>query len=112
MEKQDELAQKIANARFDYGRSELPEGCSIVVSDLDHRIAAAVRSFMGSPAAGPWMKVGSFEPDSDALYLVQGTMRTSVKQGRDIDGDNVAAALIDLSAAIGEPEGALRNPDA
>jgi hypothetical protein len=41
----DELAQKVANARFDYGRSELPEGCKIVVSDLDRDIADAALSY-------------------------------------------------------------------
>lgn len=45
-------------------------------------------------AAGPWMKVGTFEPEPDALYLVQGVLRTSVKRGSEIDADNIAAALI------------------
>lgn len=45
-------------------------------------------------AAGPWQPIGSFVPQPDASYLVRGSLRMSVKQGRDIDDDNLAAALI------------------
>lgn len=45
-------------------------------------------------AAGPWRKVGTFEPDPDALYIVQGSLRTSLKRGSMIERDHVAAALL------------------
>lgn len=41
----DELAQKVVNSRFDYGRSVLPEGCKIVVSELDRDIADAALAY-------------------------------------------------------------------
>lgn len=53
-------------------------------------------------AAGPWMQVGTFEPEPDALYLVKGTMFFSVKEGRAIDADNVVAARIDQASARNE----------
>lgn len=49
--------------------------------------------------AGPWQKVGTFEPDPDATYLVQGCMFLSIKRGSEIDPDNMFAALIHLPAA-------------
>lgn len=49
-----------------------------------------------SIATGPWLQVGKFEPDPYAKYLVMGSMRLSVKEGRDIDHDNIAAARIML----------------
>lgn len=49
---------------------------------------------MREAATGPWQVVGSFIPDPDAYYLVRGTLRMSVKRGKDIDADNIWAAKI------------------
>lgn len=45
-------------------------------------------------ATGPWIKVGTFEPDPEQLYIVQGSCFTSIKRGSDIDSDNLFAALV------------------
>lgn len=62
---------------------------------LDEMIARHREEAEKGAAAGPWMKVGTFEPIPDASYLVYGTLRLSIKLGRYIDADNVCAALID-----------------
>lgn len=45
-------------------------------------------------ATGPWQQIGSFTPEPDQQYLVRGTLRLSIKLGRQIDGDNLFAAAI------------------
>ena len=49
-------------------------------------------------AAGPWMRIGTFTPKPDASYIVQGTLRRSVKLGSQIEADHCYAAEI-----LGDP---------
>lgn len=54
-------------------------------------------------ATGPWLPVGSFTPEPNEWYLVQGCLRTSIKMGRDIDRDNMFAAQILSDPRVGLP---------
>lgn len=106
MDKQDELAAAVCIARL--GVVIAPHS-AIEPDDVDRRIAAAVRSFMGSEsqiaaaskavAVTRFMREYSWVPREQIVDII----------GACHDHEDARAAL---SAAIGEPEGALRNPDA
>ena len=109
MDKQDELAAVIEQALRD-----CVDGPRMGLSQSG-RVAAAVRSFMGSPEVVE--RVGS----GVRAYLADHT-GFSTPEGDDIVAayyggnwimlNTAQIARAALSAAIGEPEGALRSPDA
>jgi hypothetical protein len=58
-----------------------------------HRIAAEERQ-KERDAAGEWQRIGTFTPDPSTLYLVRGTLRTSIKRGDAFGADSLFAAAI------------------
>lgn len=105
MDKQDELAALIAQARFDFSQSAMPDGWRLYVSDLDHAIAAAVRSFMGSDDARERAAIAVSRADDERLA----DGHANGFQHEEISDWSLFVADAALSAAIGEDIGGGRG---
>ncbi len=90
------LCNRLDELDWSMGPDDLANNFSGHVDPPLHRLKGLLDALPSSfaLATDAWQRVGTFEPDPYADYLVMGTMFLSVKKGRDIDHDNIAAAKI------------------